>query len=456
MNPVIIIPTFVSARKRVEAGPVLTTYDHTTPMSQEGQLPRCLDSLRVVRGLGQIIVLVISEPAIENQAVNKIHRIAEQFPDLHISVIGAPEMSTVTQRLEQMNVSCKKQVSLSGYGAARNAGLVVARALDFDAVVFIDDDVVVDDPDFLEKAMYGLGKLTRRGIPILAKTGFYYNAEGSYLAGHEARWYDRYWDLPECFNKWISHAMQGPRLSRSNHVCGGCMALHKEAFSRVAFDPWIARGEDLDYMINLRTYGSDIWFDNQWYMRHLPPKESNLSEGLRFRQDIFRWLYEFRKVEYGRTQIDLQPVKPQSLQPYPGPFLEPGVHKRIKRTAWMRSLGRPDGKGYRRAAKAATGDAARYAEANCNKYFEFQFKWPTIMARIENDSILQASLTMHNKASAASDMHGMGVDAGMGIGADMPDARMSATSAQRQVYPPRPHIDPGCTTEIRLNMGDFE
>lgn len=77
----------------------------------------------------------------------------------------------------------------------------------------------------------------------------------------------------------------GPRLQRVDHqghaaaracrarihVCGGCLAVHKEAFRRLAFDPWITRGEDLDYMLDLRMYGSDIWFDNQWVLRHLPP-----------------------------------------------------------------------------------------------------------------------------------------------------------------------------------------
>ncbi len=75
-------------------------------------------------------------------------------------------------------------------------------------------------------------------------------------------------------------------------------------------------------------YGSDIWFDNTWYMHHLPPETKR--EGLRFRQDIFRWLYEYRKVEYGRTQIDLLQIKPQSLLPYPGP-LSRASRARIKR-----------------------------------------------------------------------------------------------------------------------------
>ena len=34
---------------------------------------------------------------------------------------------------------------------------------------------MVDDPEFLTKAMYGLGKLTRQGVPIVAKTGYYLN-----------------------------------------------------------------------------------------------------------------------------------------------------------------------------------------------------------------------------------------------------------------------------------------
>ena len=173
-------------------------------------------------------------------------------------------------------------------------------------------------------------------------------------------------------------------------MCGGCLAVHKEAFKRLSFDPWIPRGEDLDYLLNLRMYGSDIWFDNQWNLTHLPPKTE--SEGTRFRQDIFRWLYEYRKMEYSRTQIDLMQVKPSSLEPYPGPFLQPGIRRRVRLTAILRSFGRPDKRAYRKAAKAATGEAGTYAERNCSKYFEFQFVWPEIMARLDGDQVLRAAL----------------------------------------------------------------
>lgn len=427
MNPVILIPVFISARRHAEVGQVTSTYDHTTSLSSQGELPRCLDSLRKVRGLGHIVILVAAEPSIENQAASKARSIAEYFSDLSITVIGAPELALIRQRMEQLGVPVRNEIGLSGYGAVRNLGLLVANMLDFDAAVFLDDDAVVEDEAFLEKAMYGLGKLTRRGVPILAKTGYYLNEEGSYLSSKPTKWYDRFWQQSKAFNSWITKAMAGPRLSRSNHVCGGCLALHKEAFRRVSFDPWIARGEDLDYMLDLRMYGSDIWFDNQWVMRHLPP--ATPREGLRFRQDIFRWLYEYRKIEYARTQIDLLQIKPQSLQPYPGPFLEPNVTKRIRRTALLRSIGRPDGKGYRQAAKSAAGEAAKYAETHCAKYFEFQFKWPAIMSRFENDVIMQGILIQSSNQEQQR-MEQMRHDAGS--------------------------ISPGETTEIRLNLGAGE
>lgn len=323
MNPVVVIPTFIYPRRHRGGADVVSTYDHPTAPNQEGELGRCLESLAKVEGLGLVVILVSADVSLEVQAAEKVQAIANRHPDVTTLVIGAAELALIEQRMAQQNIErLSKEIGLQGYGAIRNLGLLVANVLGFDAVVFLDDDEVVDDPKFLEKAMYGLGKLTRQGVPIVAKTGYYLNDQDSYLSKWEDKWYNRFWQQGRAFNEWITKAMRGPRLSRSNHVCGGCLAVHKEAFRRLAFDPWITRGEDLDYMLDLRMYGSDIWFDNQWVLRHLPPRTA--SEGTRFRQDIFRWLYEYRKLEYSRALIDLQQVKPASLEPYPGPFLEPG------------------------------------------------------------------------------------------------------------------------------------
>ena len=59
MNPLIVIPTYVSTRLKPRAATPVSTFDHLTPLHKEGELGRCLDSLRKVRGLGQIAVIVL-------------------------------------------------------------------------------------------------------------------------------------------------------------------------------------------------------------------------------------------------------------------------------------------------------------------------------------------------------------------------------------------------------------
>lgn len=391
MNPVIIIPTYVRSRgASLDAG-ILQTFDHATPLGARGELGRCLESLANVRGIGQIVVIVASEESISEQAESQAHAICRQFPTLHTAVFGRAEAELVQQRMSQLGLgTLYDEIGVTSYGAIKNFGLVVSHVLGFDSVVFIDDDEVVDDPDFLVKAVYGLGKMTRNGVPILAKSGYYLNEEGSYKSSKKESWADRNWPQAKLFNEWIERVMAGKRLSRSNHACGGCLALSEEAYKRVAFDPYIARGEDLDYLLNLRMYGSDMWFDNQLCLRHLPPRSSN--RGLRFRQDVYRWAYEYRKVEFSRTQIDLLQLKPSSLEPYPGPFIEAGVLKRLKSTARSRMLVESDKKAYSEAMRAAGGEADAYAQSQCGRYFQLQFVWPEAMAQLKRDAILRAAL----------------------------------------------------------------
>ncbi len=465
MNPVIVIPTYIASRRQKENPSLMATYDHATPISGQGELGRCLESIEKAQGNVPVIILVASDRSVEKQAADKVQAVASKYPGVQSLVIGAPEQALVHQRMEQLGLTeYNEGIGLVGYSAIRNLGLVVATVFGFDAVVFVDDDEIIEDPDFMKKAVYGLGKLTKKGIPIVAKTGYFLDKNGSYKAPEKARWYDRFWDQSKRFNEWITSAMEGPRLSRANSVCGGCLALHKEAFSRLAFDSWITRGEDLDYLLNLRMYGSELWFDNKWCVRHLPPKTT--SEGMRFHQDIYRWLYEMRKLEYSRTQIDLLQVKPASLNPYPGPFLDHGVRRRISWTARLRSLARPDHRAYFKAASAAKREADAYAASNCSKYFEFQYVWPELMARMENDALLRTMLVQSTALRRGIDLSAQlplaqateeaeaaaagvsGVDTNGGS-----NAQGTAGSTGAGGFVPVSY-DPGLTCEIRLNMED--
>ena len=449
MNPAVIIPTFFTAPTRKRGVPS-DLYDHPTPLNMTGTLARCLDSLSHVRGLGQVVILVAAEGGaqVEDQAAAQVQEIAGKFPHMHTLVVGRAEAQIVQQRLEQLGFGDQSHaIGLEGCSSIRNLGLVLAQVLGFDSVVFVDDDEVIDDEAFLEKAMYGLGKLTKKGIPILAKSGFYFNDEGTYLSKSQKRWYNHFWQQGRAFNNWITKAMAGPRLSRSNHVCGGCLALHRETYRRLSFDPWIKRGEDMDYLLDLRMYGSDIWFDNQWSLTHLPPRDK--GEGHRFYRDIYRWVYEYYKIEFSRAQIDLLQIKPSSLMPYPGPFLEPGITKRIKRTAFLRSLVRPDKRKYREGAKVAANQATEYAQEHCMKYFEFQYTWGEIMARMESDSGLRAALV---QAAIAR-------QAGKAVVVEAAPSPVPAEDASAGDVPApanwgAANLDAGLTGEIRLNIDE--
>ena len=113
----------------------------------------------------------------------------------------------------------------------------------------------------------------------------------------------------------------------------------------------------------------------------------------------------------------------------------------------MRSFGRPDKKAYRLAAKAATGAASAYAEANCAKYFEFQYVWPEAMNRLESDQLLSEALVR----SAMLRAQDVAAAAPAPAGANAPAGEPAAPAP---VPVPHADIDAGMTTQIRLDMED--
>jgi hypothetical protein len=405
VNPVIIIPTYVGTKRKMPSYNVVATYDHVTPLTHQGELPRCLASLRDNGITAPVLLLVVSESGVEREASAKIREIAAAYLEvLDIRVFDAGILAQFHARAEQLGLAAIKEgVSLTGYGATRNFGLLIAATLGFTEAIFIDDDEVVATPGFLEQALYGLGKLSKKGIPVLVKSGFYTDRKGRWKSASTHVWYNRYWEQGELFNRWISKAMKAPRLSRSNVLSGGLMAIHREAYRRVSFDPWIPRGEDLDYLLNVRMYGGGVWFDNKWSVQHLPPTERN--EAQRFKQDIYRWIYEHRKLEFSKTQIDLLQIQPHSLDPYPGPFLETSITTRVFVTALLRTVGRAnDRQGYFRAAQVARREAKAYAEMFCSKYFEFQLGWGQALGALEVDPQLRALFSEVSRVSSTVDV----------------------------------------------------
>ena len=98
MNPLVIVPVIISSRNKKQGDSVLTTYDHATPMSQTGELPRLLDSLRNVDYVSHVVILVVAENTITEPAAIKIERLTMQYPEFNTMVIGADELSVIHKR----------------------------------------------------------------------------------------------------------------------------------------------------------------------------------------------------------------------------------------------------------------------------------------------------------------------------------------------------------------------
>ncbi|GAH27337.1 unnamed protein product [marine sediment metagenome] len=119
-----------------------------------------------------------------------------------------------------------------------------------------------------------------------------------------------------------------PRLKPTPFIFGGNMVLHHDTVMKVPFDPLITRGEDIDFLINLRINRITLWLDRELYIKHVPPKIFRPA-WRSLREDIKRFLYERKKVI---DHEEIEGVGWKELMPYPGTFLGPDLEERIIRT----------------------------------------------------------------------------------------------------------------------------
>ncbi len=387
-SSIVIIPTYWAADQLDAHAP--GAYDHATDLNAPApELDRCLASLERVRDLSRIFLLVVSPLTAAEAAARRVREIAAAHPSLDVRLVTAHEANRIIDRVNELAPSAAGEcVSLRGYGAIRNMGLAVAAICACDVAVYLDDDEVVLDPDFMSRALYGLGQETRQGLPIWAKSGYFLDRAGSPLADtSKAPLANRWWSKREDFNTWMRRALSGTRISRSNYVCGGCMAVHARAFSRVPFDPFITRGEDLDYLFNLRLFGLDMWFDNTWVVKHLPPESDQRAP--RFMQDVYRWYYERAKIRHANRQNDLVAVTPESLMPYPGPWISDELDDRVRKTALIRATVTGEHSSYLSIYHHGKAEAERYAIEHRGSYLRFQSFWPRIVDGLWNDAGLR-------------------------------------------------------------------
>lgn len=393
VQPTVVIPTFWTRRRSRGLDRANIRFDHPTPLGEDGTLPTCLKSLEGVEGLGRVVVIVaVTDAAIEHAAEDRVREIVADFPGIDTLIVGPAEIGSLHRRMEQLEFAdLIEGVSLAGYGGVRNVGLMVGSVLGSEVVVFVDDDQVITDGSFLARSLEGMGQRDGQGRIVLAKSGYYTDDAGSYLLSGQTPWSDTFWRQRELYNKALTSAMKPPRIKPTPLAFGGCLALHRDMYCNVSFDPWAVRGEDIDYVINTRMHGGDVFLDSEWPIVHRPPAIP--SQAARFHDDVFRFVYTHRKLEFSKSQVDLRQVTAESLMPYPGHLVDSSINWRSRVTAVLRSFSSKERGAYLSIARKAVPEAQHYARANCERYFSFQRRWPMLTDRVWNDISLKSLFT---------------------------------------------------------------
>jgi hypothetical protein len=306
-------------------------FDHPTPLNEQGTLPRLLDSLDILQGMeGRVVVIAVAnDPAIVADVEEKVNGLSAPYRDRYdVCCFGQTQIDILQKRLAVKGVSqsALALMNLDNYAAVRNmcslAGILDASPY----TVFIDDDEVFTDPEFLFKIEEDVaGEINGKSVEALA--GYYLQPDTYLLEEGKVRpWQKPHWNNADAMNRAFKLFIgEGPRLKPTPFVFGGNMTVSLSVLKKVPFDPRITRGEDIDFLLNMRTVGITMYLDRQLAIKHLPPPSSSPA-WKKIREDAVRFLYERKKVS------DHPELCIEEFMPYPGEFLGEDLEERIVRT----------------------------------------------------------------------------------------------------------------------------
>ena len=333
MKTTMVIPSYWTRERALGMKETDAVYDHPTPLDEEGTLKRVLESVGVLedKDFNLIVIAVAANHDIAERVEDKVSHIIASAPS-HVPtyLFSHSDLRQVHQCVKEAGGErfCEL-LSLKGYSNIRNLCLFLPHVMGSDIAVLIDDDEVFEDPAFMRKAREYIGR-TLDGEFIGAVAGYYLQPDGEWRVTRMKREWMHHWDkvdrMNEAFEQTIGRA---PRLKKTSFVFGGNMVIHRDIFTRIPFDPNVTRGEDIDFLINMRMFGHTFFLDNTLSIKHLPPPKSHPT-WKQLREDIYRFLFERAKLRgQDGAMKDMCFVSAEELSPYPGAFLKDDLEEKI-------------------------------------------------------------------------------------------------------------------------------
>lgn len=393
----VIIPTYwTSIRPEVQCLEPNAIYDHPTPIEMQSTLPRLLNSLKqtdIPKKLTVITVITaVTHSVLEKKAEEKVKEIISYYEDdFNIKQLSATTLRNLILEKE----SLARLLSLYGYSNVRNLGLAIAQVLNSDIIVFLDDDVIVNDKEYFRKAQEFIG--SQIDNKLLGGISGYYTDEygGYYLKFNRRAWWRGWWPKEEKMNMAFKILESRQRLVKTPFAFGGNMILHWKMFEKIPFDPYITRGEDMDLLINAKMFGFNFLLDTELRVLHLPGEGKKLWSEMR--QDLYRFLYMREKILSQKHVENIRKISISYLEPYPGYFLHTMMPFRFTLSSILNCLHSVlirDSEGCEAFASNPIHipSALKFAKKHSLDYFRFQKKWMKIMPKLRGKKKLEKLL----------------------------------------------------------------
>jgi len=326
-----VVPTYWGQAESEPQSDTQLVFDHPTPLNTDGTLPRLLDSLSILERKPDdiIIITVANRPEIASAVESKVNDLISPYRRTHqIVSLGPSQLMRLKKTLTAKGVSTAalELINLQNYASVRNVCALAGILNSSDFTTFIDDDELFTDPDFFTKLRNTMAT-SQGGDTISALAGYYLQPDTYRLDESKVpAWRAEHWNTAAAMNRAFDLTIaRGPRIKPTPFVFGGNMTIALDVLAQTPFDPRITRGEDIDFLLNLRIHGTTFHLDRELSIKHLPPPSSQQSWE-KFREDAVRFLYERKKLADHALPLD-------DLQPYPGTFLGPDLEQRIISTA---------------------------------------------------------------------------------------------------------------------------
>ncbi len=372
----IAVPTYWT-HPAAKPGPETTVFDHPTPLDEGGTLARTLESFTKLRGRFKVLVVAAAaHPGLGAAVHARVETLLRPFAGkLELYLASPASLAALNDALPE------SVLSLDSYGNIRNVQLAVPYALGADAVVGIDDDEVIPDPDFLDHP----ARHVAAGVGGMA--GPYFDANGQWrIGGAEELEAEPNIFIKKNFfmNRAIGKAMAGAGadgLADSNVAFGGDMVMSRSTIARTCHDPYIPRGEDYDYVINAAMDGIFWKFCPAMSIVHLPPDSTGSQAGDRASKliaDIRRFIYMREKLRLGAELFPKERFDPGYLMPYPGPYAAEGLDLPAE---GVRALDAkyPEFRAGGGSPESLVREAVETAQVKAREFFAYRERWRAAM-----------------------------------------------------------------------------